>query len=221
MQILSDWGEFIAAFAVFFLSHTIPVRPPVKSRIVAAIGSVGFTLAYSALSIAILTWIIIAAGRAPYFELWGWEPWQNLVPLTAMYFATVILTMIFGQPNPLSFGGWNNDRFDPDDPGLIGWIRHPLLVALLIWSLAHLVPNGDLAHVIVFGLFAGFSLLGMRIIDKRARRILGQENWQRFANTKREFKVTRRGLTRLALGTAIYLALLYLHEPVIGISPLP
>ena len=138
-----------------------------------------------------------------------------------MYFATLILTMIFGQPNPLSFGGWNNDRFDPNNPGLIGWIRHPLLVTLLIWSLAHMVPNGDLAHVIVFGLFAGFSILGMRIIDKRARRILGADEWQRLSSMKRELKITRRGLIRLALGTAIYLALLYLHEPVIGISPLP
>ncbi|WP_428548811.1 NnrU family protein [Profundibacter sp.] len=221
MELLSDWGEFIAAFVVFFVSHSIPTRPAVKSRIVAMIGPVGFTLAYSALSTAILTWIIIAAGRAPYVELWGWEPWQNNIPLTAMYFATLIFTMTLCQPNPLSFGGCNNDRFDPNDPGLIGWIHHPLLVTLLIWSLAHMVPNGDLAHVIVFGLFAGFSLLGMRIINKRARRILGANEWQRLSNTKRSFKITRRGLVRLTLGTALYLALLYLHEPVIGISPLP
>jgi len=221
MELLSDWGEFIAAFVVFFLSHSIPTRPAVKSRIVARIGPVGFTLAYSALSTAILTWIIIAAGRAPYVELWGWAPWQNHVPLTAMYFATLIFTMALCRPNPLSFGGCNNDRFDPDNPGLIGWVRHPLLLTLLIWSLAHMVPNGNLAHVIVFGLFAGFSLLGMRIIDKRARRILGAEEWQRLSKTKRSFKISRRGLSRLALGTAIYLALLYLHEPVIGISPFP
>ena len=221
METLSDWREFIVAITVFFVSHSIPTRPAIKSRIVALIGPVGFTLAYSALSIAILTWIIIAAGRAPYVELWGWEPWQNHVPLTAMYFATLIFTMTLCQPNPLSFGGCNNTRFDPNDPGLIGWIHHPLLVTLLIWSLAHMVPNGDLAHVIVFGLFAAFSLLGMRIINKRARRILGADEWQRLSNTTRTIKITRHGLIRFALGTALYLALLYLHEPVIGISPLP
>ena len=221
METLSDWREFIVAITVFFVSHSIPTRPAIKSRIVALIGPVGFTLVYSALSIAILTWIIIAAGRAPYVELWGWEPWQNHVPLTAMYFATLIFTMTLCQPNPLSFGGCNNTRFDPNDPGLIGWIHHPLLVTLLIWSLAHMVPNGDLAHVIVFGLFAAFSLLGMRIINKRARRILGADEWQRLSNTTRTIKITRRGLIRFALGTALYLALLYLHEPVIGISPLP
>ncbi len=221
MQFLSDWGEFIAAFVVFFLSHSLPARPAVKSRIVALIGSTGFTLVYSALSIALLTWIIIAAGRAPYVEIWGWEPWQNHVPLTLMFFATLIATMTIGQPNALSFGGWNNQRFDPENPGLIGWFRHPLLVVLLLWSTAHLVPNGDLAHVIVFGLFAGFSLLGMKIIDKRAKRILGGEYWMRLTKTERKLTFTKNGIGRLALGIAIYLGLIVAHEPVIGIPPLP
>ena len=220
MHILSQWGEFIAAFVVFFLSHSIPVRPAVKTRIVAKTGALGFTLLYSALSISILTWIIIAAGRAPFVELWTWAPWQNHVPLTGMFMATVIITVAFGQPNPLSFGGWNNNKFDPQNAGLIGWIRHPLLIALLIWSAAHLVPNGNLAHVIVFGLFAGFSLLGMKIIDRRSKRILGLENWQQLSNTHRSLTLTRRGISRILLGTLIYLALLYSHEWVIGVTPL-
>lgn len=221
MAFLSDWGEFIAAFGVFFLSHTLPVRPPVKQRIVARIGATGFTLAYSALSIAILTWIISAAGRAPYVELWAWQPWQNHVPLTAMLFATLLVAMAIGRPNPLSFGGWGHERFDPENPGLIGWVRHPLLVALLIWSLAHLVPNGDLAHVIVFGLFAAFSLLGMWIINRRARRLLGAEEWHRLANTKRKLTITLNGVIRVVLGGLVYLALLFSHVWFIGVSPFP
>jgi len=220
VQVLSQWGEFIAAFVAFFLSHSIPVRPTVKSRIVAKTGALGFALLYSALSIAILTWIIIAAGRAPFIEIWGWAAWQNHLPLTGMLVAIVIVTMAFGQPNPLSFGGWNNQTFDPDNSGLIGWIRHPLLVALLIWAGTHLIPNGNLAHVIVFGLFAGFSILGMAIIDRRARRILGAENWQHLSTTRRSLTLTRRGITRIALGVLIYLAALYSHEWVIGVSPL-
>lgn len=220
MQFLSEWGEFLAAFAVFFLSHSIPVRPKVKSRITAKTGALGFTLLYSILSIAVLTWIIIAAGRAPFVEIWAWAPWQNHVPLTGMLLATVIVTIVFGQPNPLSFGGWNNERFNPEHPGLIGWIRHPLLIALLIWSIAHMVPNGNLAHVIVFGLFAGFSLLGMWIIDRRSKRILGLENWHRLSNTRRRLSITRRGITRILIGVLIYLAILYSHEWVIGVTPL-
>jgi len=219
VQFLQEWGEFLAAFAAFFLSHSIPVRPKIKSRIVARIGGLGFTLGYSALSIAILTWIIVAAGRAPYIGLWDWAPWQNYGPLIGMFVAVIIISMAFGQPNPLSFGGWNNQRFDPENAGIIGWVRHPLLVALLIWSASHLLPNGNLAHLIVFGLFGGFSLLGRKIIDRRAKRILGLEHWQKLAATRREFRLTRRGLTRVTIGILIYLALLYSHEWVIGVTP--
>lgn len=196
------------------------MRPAVKSRIVAKTGALGFALLYSALSIAILTWIIIAAGRAPFVEIWGWAAWQNHLPLTGMFVAILIISITFGQPNPLSFGGWNNDRFDPKDCGLIGWIRHPLLMALLIWSVSHMVPNGNLAHVIVFGLFAAFSLLGMKIIDRRSRRILGVDRWQTLSNTHQSLRITRRGLTRLAIGVLIYLAVLFSHQWVIGVSPL-
>lgn len=220
MHFLSQWGEFIAAFVAFFLSHSIPVRPAVKSRIVTRTGALGFTLLYSALSIAVLTWIIIAAGRAPFVEIWGWAPWQNHVPIAGMFIAILIVSMAFGQPNPLSFGGWNNDRFDPKCCGIIGWIRHPLLVALLIWAASHVVPNGNLAHVIVFGLFAAFSLLGMKIIDRRARRIQGADTWRQLSNTHKSLSITRRGITRILLGVLIYFALLYGHEWVIGVNPM-
>lgn len=220
MQFFSQWGEFVAAFVVFFLSHSIPVRPAVKSCIVAKTGALGFTLAYSALSIAVLTWIIIAAGRAPFVEIWSWAAWQNHVSLVGMFVAILIVALAFGQPNPLSFGGWDNETFDPENCGLIGWARHPLLVALMIWAGAHMVPNGNLAHIIVFGLFAGFSILGMVIIDKRTRRILGAETWQLLSNTRRSLTLTRRGITRIVLGVIVYLAVLYSHEWVIGVTPL-
>lgn len=220
MHIFSQWGEFIAAFVVFFLSHSIPVRPAVKTRIVAKTSALGFTLLYSTLSIAVLTWIIAAAGRAPFIEIWGWAAWQNHVPLIGMFAAILIVSLAFGQPNPLSFGGWNNGRFDPKNCGILGWIRHPLLAALLIWAVSHMVPNGNLAHVIVFGLFAAFSLLGMKIIDRRSKRIIGAENWQNLSNTQRHLAITRRGIIRILFGVLIYLALLYGHQWVIGVSPM-
>lgn len=220
MHIFSQWGEFIAAFVVFFLSHSIPVRPAVKTRIVAKTSALGFTLLYSTLSIAVLTWIIAAAGRAPFIEIWGWAAWQNHVPLIGMFAAILIVSLAFGQPNPLSFGGWNNGRFDPKNCGILGWIRHPLLAALLIWAVSHIVPNGNLAHVIVFGLFAAFSLLGMKIIDRRSKRIIGAENWQNLSNTQRHLAITRRGIICILFGVLIYLALLYGHQWVIGVSPM-
>ncbi len=217
---MSGWIEYILAFVAFFLTHSIPVRPAVKSRLVAMLGARGFTIAYSFLSIAALTWVIVAAGRAPYVGLWDWAPWHNHVTLTVMFVVCVIAALAIGRPNPLSFGGAGNERFDPDHSGLIGWMRHPLLVALFLWAFGHMIPNGNLAHVILFAVFGGFALLGMRIIDRRQKRIMGASQWAQLANTTREITVTRNGLIRLAIAVAVYAVLLSLHGPVIGVEPL-
>ncbi|MCP5038396.1 MAG: NnrU family protein [Rhodobacteraceae bacterium] len=217
---MAGWGEYIAAFVTFFTSHRLPLRPGIKGWLSARIGAFGFTLAYSTMSVAVLTWVIIAAGRAPYLGLWEHAVWMNHVTLTLMAVASVIFTLALGRPNPLSFGGWNNDRFDPRNSGLIGWARHPLLVVLGLWSLAHILPNGNLAHVLMFGQFAIFSLIGQRIIDRRKQRLLGDHEWVRLSATTRRLSLSLNGTIRLVVGLALYLTLLYAHAPVIGVDPL-
>ncbi|MFD0980478.1 NnrU family protein [Tropicimonas aquimaris] len=217
---MGDWAELAAAFAVFLLSHSLPVRPANKARLVAALGPRGFTLAYSLLSLAALAWLIGAAARAPVVLLWGRALWQYHVTLAAMGLAVALAALAIGRPNPLSFGGARNAAFDPAQPGIVGWTRHPLLLALLLWSLAHLLPNGDLAHVLLFGTFAGFSVLGMRIIDRRKRREMGADVWERLARRDRRITPTRAGLLRLGLGAIAYAVLLVLHGPVIGVQPM-
>ena len=133
------WNEFAFAFAAFFLTHSIPIRPPLRPWAVARLGHAGFGIAYSALSLAVLAWLIAAAGRAPYVQLWDWAPWQNHVVLAVMLPVCVILSLAIARPNPFSFGGAQNDRFDPASPGIVRLTRHPLLLALGIWSAAHIL----------------------------------------------------------------------------------
>ncbi|MFV0335307.1 MAG: NnrU family protein [Tropicimonas sp.] len=219
MTSLFGWGGFAATIAVFLLSHSIPVRPAVKAALVARLGTGGFTAAYSALSVLALAWMIWAAGRAPVVHLWPWSPWQNYVTAGAMALACLIAALAIGQPNPLSFGGAHDERFDPAGPGIVGWVRHPLLVALLLWSCGHLVPNGQLAHIILFGLFAAFAWLGMRMIDRRNRRLLGMAEWQRLATTSRHIRPSVGGCLRAAAAGIVFMGLLHLHGPVIGVAP--
>ncbi len=219
------WVEFVTAYVMFYLSHSILVRPPVRSWLRARLGGVGFAATYSALSLAVLAWLISAAGRAPYVPLWGWAKWQVHVPLVVMGPVCLILAFSIARPNPFSFGGTRNDRFDPARPGIVRWSRHPLLLALALWAAAHIVPNGDLAHVILFGSFAAFALLGGRLIDLRKRREMGAE-WQRLRTAVAEgpflsWSSTGGTLARLSAGIGLYAALLWLHPMLFGVSPLP
>ena len=220
------WAEFLLATLVFFVSHSIPNRPPLKPWLVARIGIAGFSALYSFLSLIILGWLIAAASRAPFIELWPWAPWQSYVTLVLMLLTCLLLAMSVARPNPFSFGGVANDEFDPTRPGLIRWTRHPLLAVLALWAIAHLLPNGDLAHALVFGSFAAFALFGCRLVDRRKRLEMG-DDWQRLLTQVQSCSLVPRPLNdsvlilRLALGIGLFLGLIWLHPLMLGVSPIP
>ncbi|WP_135469013.1 NnrU family protein [Crenalkalicoccus roseus] len=230
---LGGWGEYVAAFLAFAFTHALPARPALRGRLVGALGERGYLLAYSALSVALLAWLIAAAGRAPFLPLWPFAPWQLWVPNIAMPLACLLIAFGAGAANPLSFGGGGGGRFDPERPGIAGVARHPLLWAIALWAGAHAVPNGDLAHVLLFGGFAAGALAGMVAIDRRRRRALGEAEWRRLAARTSFWPLAAladgrwrpRGLApdprRLGAALLLYAALLLAHRPVIGVSPLP
>jgi uncharacterized membrane protein len=220
---MANWFEFVAALLVFLAAHAIPMRPPIRARLVAVLGARGFTFVYSVLSLALLGWLFAAAARAPYVEVWPIASLRRWAPNIAMPIVCLLLAFSIGAPNPLSFGGARNDQFDPERPQVI--VRHPLLWSLALWALAHLVPNGDLAHVIMFGLLGAFAFAGMYAIDRRKRRQLGGAQWRALARNTAlwprisAFKAPRFSMARLGAAVAIYFALLFLHAPVIGVEP--
>ena len=215
-----DWFIFGAALAGFYLSHLIPIRRPDWR------GRRGFGLAYGGLSSLLLGLVIWAAGRAPFVPLWDQAVWMRWGVNLAMPLAILLICLAIGAVNPLSFGG-RSAGFDPARPGLAGVVRHPLLWALLIWSGAHALVNGDLAHVILFGGFALFSAIGMALIDARKRRQWGAGMWITRASAtanwpfRGAWRSYRPPVWRLVLAVAIWAGLWHLHGPVIGVSPFP
>lgn len=226
-------AEFAAAYVLFILSHAIPARPNVRERLIAVIGERGFIALYSAVSVAMLVWLIGAAARAPYLHLWNMSIWQLWVPVMVMPFVCVFGVFGIAIPNPLSFGGHHSSAFDPHRPGIVGITRHPLLWAIALWGFAHLLPNGNAAHVILFGSSVFFAILGMLVIDRRKRRLLGAVEWSRlsartslvpfaaFLRRRPKLRVLRVSLPRLAIAAMLFVTLLAAHRAVIGVSPFP
>jgi len=232
-ELFAGWNELVLAFVLFFLSHIIPVRPPIREWFIRHVGKTLYLWAYSALSIVLFGWIIAAVGRAPYMPLWQFAPWQMWIPNIAMPFVCLLLVFGIAIPNPLSFASHNDEAFDPDHPGIVGVTRHPVLWAGALWAIAHAIPKGDLAHVLLFGVFGAFSILGMLAIDARKQRILGAAEWRRLARRTSlvPFVALATGelrsaswkinLFRLAAAAALYVGFIALHEYVIGVSPFP
>ncbi|WP_134679635.1 NnrU family protein [Paracoccus ravus] len=145
-----DWAEFALALAFFLGSHVIPAR--FREPLSARFGRRTYLIGYSLLSLALLYWLVIAAGRAPFVEIWpqlGWMRWLvNIVmPIAILLACTLGMAGVMGGAS--------------------------------LWASAHLLANGDLAHAILFGLLLLYALFGITIGLRRGVSIhLG---WRRIA----------------------------------------
>ncbi|MBW7922602.1 MAG: NnrU family protein [Rubellimicrobium sp.] len=216
---MGGWFEYVAAWAVFLLSHMIPARPGLRGRLVGMLGRRGYTIAYSILSVVIFLWLVRAAGRAPFVGLWprpDWGPWFVLAMMTL---ALGILTFGLGRPNPFSFGG-SGGAFDPARAGVLRFVHHPVLATAFLWALAHMVVNGDLAHVILFGGFVGFAIFGKLALDARNRRRMGEAAWAEAVAATRAapLRPAWGTLVRALVTLALVLVLVALHPWLAGID---
>lgn len=229
---MTGWTEYTIALAVFVASHFLPRVGGLRDRLIGAFGRRVYFAAYGLLSLALLAWLIGAAGRAPHVELWPQLPWTRWVPNIAMPVAVLLVACGAGLRNPFTLGGRRAAGLDLDAPGFAAVSRHPLFLALALWAGAHLVPNGDLAHVILFGSFTLMALAAIPAFDARARRRLGADAPAFFRQTAllSLAPLTRprwlranggRMAIRAAAGLILWIALLHLHAFVIGVSPFP
>lgn len=227
---MSGWAEFIGASVIFLVTHAVPARPAVRTRLVGLIGRRAYLSLYSLVSLVLLAWLIIAAGRAPYVGYWSWTPeraWlANGLMAIALWFA-VCGTAI---ANPFSLGGVAVKAYDAARPGVLAATRHPLLMALVLWSAAHLTVNGDLAHVLLFGAMSAFSIIGILMMERRARKRAGPQWRLVSAGTSLvPFSALLTGRARwsgllswrLAIAPVVWIAIVLLHSPLLGVSPLP
>lgn len=226
---MHGWEEFVCASVVFLISHSLPARPAMRQRFMGWIGRPAYLTLYSAISLALLAWVIIAAGRAPYIGLWARSP--ERVWLANLLMAAALVLAVCGSAiaNPFSLGGVAGKVYDPIRPGILAVTRHPLLWALVLWSLAHLLANGDLAHVVLFAAMGVFSLFGVLVMERRARLHFGS-GWKQLAagTSLLPFGALVTGRARwspvpawrLAMAPAVWAALVVLHRPVLGVSPL-
>ena len=91
-------------------------------------------------------------------------------------------------------------------------VKHPMLLAVKIWALAHLLANGTLHDVVLFGSFLAWAVID-RISVKRRPAALSHE----------PSKPSRpmNDVVAVVLGLVLYvLFVLFLHRWLIGVSPI-
>ncbi|QQR36213.1 NnrU family protein [Devosia oryziradicis] len=219
-----SWMPFAASLTAFLLAHAIPARPPIRRRLVGILGERAYTALYSIMSLLLLGWVFRSATEAPYVELWPALDWQRLVPQFVVPLSMALGTVGLFTANPLSLSA---RRGGTDQDGTILAItRHPVLWALALWAAAHIVPNGDLARLTLFGGLLALCLVGMVAMDRRARRRLGPDRWAALSADRPLVPFSRPGALRwpsaresrlAATGLAVAVVAALLHETIIGL----
>ena len=99
------------------------------------------------LVVAILL-MIVGYRAAPFVEIWSPPSFlrhlNNLLVLIAIYMMSPA----------------------PKKGRLLNGMRHPMLAGFSLWAIAHLLVNGDLAAIILFGGLLGWSVVAPRLINQ-------------------------------------------------------
>jgi len=89
-------------------------------------------------------------------------------------------------------------------------VRHPQLTGMLVWSVSHLLSNGDSRSLILFGGLGLWVLIEMLLINRR------DGTWQKPHGPTPSIEA--RGIV---ISTVIFFVLVFLHPYFAGISPIP
>lgn len=222
----------VTAAAFFVGIHLFISGTRLRDTIVGRIGEQAFLGLFSLLSVAALIWLVRAYGAAPSVEIWA--PGTALRPVVLLLTLVAFLLVVIGltTPSPTVVGGEAQLKGDAAAVGILRVTRHPFLWGVAVWSFAHLLVNGDAASLVLFGSLLVLALIGPSSIDAKRARKLG-ERWQKFASEtsnlpfaaiasgRNSLDIAGIGWWRVGLAVLLYVAFLFAHRPLFGVSPLP
>ena len=223
---------YISLAALLFVGTHLGISSTgLRTRLVGAVGERGFLVLYSLIAIATLSYLIWLYNELPRYDyFWMPSPERYMAAKILMPIAMTLAVGGFLVKNPTMVGGdallQGNDGADLAR-GVTRITRHPFQWGVLLWSISHLIANGDVSSVVFFSAFGLLAGLGTVAMDRKKALALG-ENWSAYAQATSNvpFVAVLRGRNRLViselwlpvlLGLAGYAALAWGHEWVSGV----
>ncbi|MDR3510874.1 MAG: NnrU family protein [Caulobacteraceae bacterium] len=227
-------SSLIAAAAVFLLIHLLVSGTQVRDRIVKVTGEGPYLGLFSLVSIAALTWMAFAFGKArsdpanvSYWTI-SHATRDPAIVLVLIGFLFAVPGLLTNSPTRVS-GGAIVDKPDAAK-GMTRVTRHPFLWGAAIWALGHIIANGRTADLILFGTILVLALMGTASIDGKRQRALGERYtvfktktsnipFVAIAQGRQSFSL-REIWWRLAVGLVLWGVVLYFHPKWFGVNPL-
>ena len=188
----------ILGLAVFLGVHSVRMFAAAwRERQISRLGRSRWRAIYALLSLigfGLIVWGFGLARETPV-QLWGPPPGMRHLAALLNLLAFVLLAGAYVPGNQIK-----------------ARVQHPMVLGVTLWALGHLLANGNVAHVVLFGSFLLWAVADFAAARRRDR--LGPAV---------PSEPTQNGATGIAvaIGVASWMALtLWLHGLLIGVRPL-
>ena len=131
----------VAGLVLFLVLHLIPSAASLRASLVERLGEKPYRGVFGAIAFASLALIVWGFSRAPIDPIYAPPVWGRHAAMTAVPIALVLFAAA-NMPTHIR-----------------ALLRHPMLLGLLLWAIAHLLANGDLRTIVLFGGFALFAVV--------------------------------------------------------------
>lgn len=188
-------GILILGLVIFFAVHSASiVNEPWRDRMVAKMGEWPWKGLYSLVAIAGFVLIVWGYGIARTEPVVIYSP-----PMWLRHISMLLLVPVF----PLLLAAYFPGRIQQAT-------KHPMLAATKLWALAHLLANGMLADVLLFGAFLAWGVVDRISMKRRTQRPIPSAPPSK-AND----------IIAVLGGLVLYVAfVMWLHTWLIGVSPI-
>jgi uncharacterized membrane protein len=183
----------ILGLVLFIGAHVFVTMRPQREALIKQIGEAAYKGLFAVVAIAGI--VLIAWGYGLYREtewiaVWAPPSWTRHVTVLLTWPAIICVTA----------------AYIPGD--IKRTLKHPMLVGVKLWAVAHLISNGDLGSIILFG-----SLLAWAVYDRITLKSRGDPG-----SPPIPVGGLRNDMIAIVVGTIFYLALgLVFHPLVIGV----
>ena len=143
----------IVGLVLFLGIHTLTTQRGLRARLIKSMGESGYKIAYALVSLAGFALIVWGFAHYRAAGLWPvWSPPRALKHLnTALMLPAVILVV----------AAYLRGR-------IYTAVKHPMLAGVKLWAFGHLLANGDLGGIILFGSFLAWAVFDRISLKRRA-----------------------------------------------------
>jgi uncharacterized membrane protein len=180
----------VVGLFVFIGAHVfVSLRAP-RAALIARIGLGPYKGLFSLVAlagIALIGWGFAAYRADGYVNLWYPPPWTRHIVEALMWPASILLVA----------------AYIPGD--IKRRLKHPMLVAVKTWAVAHLCANGDLGSILLFG-----AVLAWAVYDRITLKRRSDPGAPPIPAGGR-----RNDIIAVVVGTIVYLALGFVFHPIV------